>query len=87
MYVNNKVYSRSTFYGSGNIVISGLTSETTYYIVGQYTYLDSDFKTQKLVTFYVGTVTTKNRDSLESIDLDFELGEIYSKKIELMMFI
>lgn len=83
MYVNNKVYSRRTFYGSGNIVISGLTSETTYYIVGQYTYLDSDFKTQKLVTFYVGTVTTKNRDSLESIDLDFELGEIYSKKIEL----
>lgn len=83
MYVDNKVYSRRTFYGSGNIVISGLTSETTYYIVGQYTYLDSDFKTQKVVTFYVGSVTTKNRDSLEKIDLSYELGEIYSKKIEL----
>ena len=83
MYVDNNVYSRRTFYGSGNIVISGLTSETTYYIVGQYTYLDSDFKTQKIVTFYVGTVTTKNRDSLEKIDLNYELGEIYSKKIEL----
>lgn len=83
MYVDNKVYSRRTFYGSGNIVIGGLTSETTYYIVGQYTYLDSDFKTQKIVTFYVGTITTKNRDSLEKIDLDYTLGEIYSKKIEL----
>lgn len=83
MYVDNKVYSRRTFYGSGNIVIGGLTSETTYYIVGQYTYLDSDFKTQKIVTFYVGTITTKNRDSLEKIDLDYKLGEIYSKKIEL----
>ena len=31
MYVDNKVYSRRTFYGSGNIVIGGLTSETTYY--------------------------------------------------------
>ena len=83
MYVDNKVYSRRTFYGSGNIVISGLSSETKYYIVGQYTYLDSDFKTQKLVTFYVGEVTTKNRDSLEKIELDYKLGDIYSKKIEL----
>lgn len=83
MYVDNKVYSRRTFYGSGNIVIGGLTSETTYQIIGQYTYLDSDFKTQKLVTFYVGSVTTKSRDLLEKIDMSYVLGEIYSKKIEL----
>lgn len=83
MYVDNKVYSRRTFYGSGDIVISGLLSETNYYIVGQYTYLDSDFKTQKLVTFYIGSVTTKNRSSLEKIDLSYELGDVYSKKIEI----
>lgn len=82
-YVDNKVYSRRSFYNTGGIVISGLSAETSYYIVGQYTYLDSDFKTQKVVTFYVGNVSTLSRDLLEKIDLEYELGEIYSRKIVL----
>jgi hypothetical protein len=49
MYVDNKVYSRRTFYGSGNIVISGLSSETKYYIVSK-----------KYVKVPVGTKFGKN---------------------------
>lgn len=81
LYKHNKIYSRRAFYSSGNIVISGLSSESEYYIVGQYTYLDEDFKTKKIVTFYTGKLTTLNRDTLKPIELTHENGEIHSKKI------
>lgn len=82
-YVDNKVYSRRTYYNSGDIVITGLSADTNYLIVGQYTYLDKDFKTKKIVTFYTGSAKTKSMATLDPIELEFELGEIYSKKIEI----
>ncbi len=83
LYVNNKVSTRRTYYQTGEVLISGLSSETEYIVVGQYTYLDSDFKTRKIVTFYMGSVKTKDRSNLEKINLTFTPGAIYSKKIEL----
>lgn len=83
LYVNNRVQTRRTFYNSGPFVISGLSSETEYMIVGQYTYLDEDMETKKIVTFYTGAISTKSRDSLEKIELQYEQGDIYSNKVEL----
>lgn len=83
LYVNNKVSTRRTYYTSGNIMITGLKSETEYVIVGQYTYLDKDGETKKIVTFYTGIVTTKDRSSLEPVEVSFEKGAIYAKKVEL----
>ena len=83
LYVNNKVQARRTYYSTGPIVMAGLSSETEYIIIGQYTYLDEDMETKKIVTFYTGSISTKTRDSLEKIDLKYELGDIYSNKVEL----
>lgn len=83
LYVNNRVQTRRTFYNSGQFVISGLSSETEYMIVGQYTYLDEDMETKKIVTFYTGAISTKDRNSLEKIELKYEQGDIYSNKVEL----
>ena len=83
-FINNgKTYSRKSFYTSGEFTISGLKPESTFDVVGQYTYLDEDLKTRKIVTFFADTITTGNMDKLDPIELSFNLGEIYSRKIEL----
>ncbi len=83
IYKDNKIYSRRTFYSGGNFVLSGLSSVTEYFVIGQYTYLDSDMETKKLVTFYSGNLTTNDRSSLGKVSLTHKLGDIYSKKIVL----
>ena len=83
LYINNKVSTRRTYYQSSDVVITGLSSETEYVIVGTYTYMDSDWETKKIVTFYMGTVHTKDRSSLGKIDISFENGQIYPRKMEL----
>lgn len=83
-FINNgKTYSRKSFYTTGDFTITGLKPETTFDVVGQYTYLDEDFKTRKIVTFFADTITTKNTESLDPIELSFNMGDIYSRKIEL----
>lgn len=83
-FVNNgKTYSRKSFYTSGDFIISGLKPESTFDVIGQYTYLAEDLKTRKIVTFFADTITTKSMESLDPIELSFSLGEIYSRKIEL----
>ena len=83
-FINNgKTYSRKSFYTTGDFTITGLKPDTTFDVVGQYTYLDEDFKTRKIVTFYADTITTKNTESLDPIELSFNMGDIYSRKIEL----
>ena len=82
-----KTFARRAFYASGNILISGLYASTEYKIVGQYTYLDEDLKTKKIVTFYSDTLTTLGLEELEPIEIEFENGEIYSNKIELAKMI
>lgn len=78
-----KTYSRRSFYSSGDFVVSGLRPESVFDVVGQYTYLDEDLKTKKIVTFYSDTFTTKSMDALEPISIDFKIGDVYPKKIEL----
>lgn len=83
LYVNNKVSTRRTFYQTSDIVITGLSAETEYVIVGTYTYMDSDWETKKVVTFFTQTISTKERGSLEKIGVSYENGAIYPRKMEL----
>lgn len=80
--VKGKTYLKRTFYGSNTFTISGLTSSTTFDIVGQYTYLDEDMETKKLATFYRGTLTTKDISSLSPIKISHESLYKYPKKVE-----
>ena len=84
---NGKTYSRKSLFLSGEYIITGLRPESTFDIVGQYTYLDSDMKTRKTVTFFSQQITTKSMEGLEPIEVSFELGDIYSRKIELKNFV
>lgn len=80
--VKGKTYLKRSFYGSNTFTIAGLTSSTTFDIVGQYTYLDEDMETKKLVTFYRGTLTTKDLSSLSPIKISHESLYKYPKKVE-----
>ena len=84
---NGKTYSRRSIFLSGEYIITGLRPESTFEVVGQYTYLDSDMKTRKTVTFFSQEITTKSMEGLDPIDISFELGDIYSRKIELKDFV
>ena len=81
--VGGKTFARRSFYSSGSVLISGLYADTEYKIVGQYTYLDEDLKTRKVVTFYSDTITTLGLEELDPIDIEFETGAIYPNKIEI----
>ena len=80
---NEKVYARRSFNASCDFVLSGLRPESTFEIVGQYTYLDEDMKTKKIVTFLSQTITTDSMEGLDPIEVNFTLGDVYSRKIEL----
>ena len=80
--VKGKTYLKRTFYGSNTFTITGLVANTTFDIIGQYTYLDEDMETKKLVTFYSGTVKTKDISSLSPIKIDHESLYKYPKKVE-----
>ncbi len=82
-YRNNKTFLRRTYYSSANMSINGLVGETTFTMVGTYTYLAEDMKTRIVVTFYSNKITTGSLDSLEPITLSFENGRIYPKMIEI----
>jgi hypothetical protein len=82
IYMDNKIYLKRTYYSSGDISINGLVPETTFQIVGKYTYLAEDMQTKKIVTFYTNVHTTKDMSSLTPINLSLENGDIYPKKIE-----
>ncbi len=80
---SGRTYSRRTFYSNGKIYISGLTPNSEFQIMGQYTYLDEDLVTKKMVTFYLDTINTLDTTNLSAIDINYTLGNIYSKKLEL----
>lgn len=83
LYSGGKIYSNRTFYSSGDIIINGLIPSTEFTIVGKYTYLDEDMETKKVVTFFMKTVKTNELSSLSPIELSFENGLVYPKKIEI----
>ena len=79
---NGKIYLRKAFLSSGNIEIMGLEPESKYTITGSYTFLNEDGKQIKK-EFFNQEIETKGRDILEPIELYFENGEIFSKKIQI----
>ncbi|MDD6272450.1 MAG: hypothetical protein PUA90_02885, partial [bacterium] len=83
LYSGGRIYLNRTFYSSGDMTISGLIPSTEFTIVGKYTYLDEDMETKKIVTFFVKTVKTKELTTLDPIELSFENGLVYPKKIEI----
>ena len=79
---DGKVYLRKQFEEEGNIEISGLIPNTTYEIVGTYSYINSNDQ-EILNTFFKQKIKTNDIDTLKPFDLSYEYGDIYAKKIEL----
>lgn len=80
--VKGKTYLKRSFYGTSTFKITGLIPDTKYDIIGQYTYLDEDMETKKLVTFYSGVINTKDISSLKAIKIVHESLNKYPKKVE-----
>lgn len=83
IYIDNTIFMKKSYKVSSDVFIKGLLSDQEYTIIGQYTYLDSDYTTKIIKTFYVDTISTKDALGLEDLDISFENGDIYSHKIEL----
>ena len=78
----DKTILRKSFYTSGNIEIGGLQMNEEYDIQVEYSYINEsgDKYTRKIKT---QKIKMGNIDDLEPIELSYENGPIYSKKIEL----
>lgn len=77
-----KVFLRKAVTSSGTLDIIGLLPNSKYTIEAEYVFLDEEGKKiQKNFTFK--DIETKGIDSLEPIKLEYENGEIFSKKIVL----
>lgn len=83
--VDGKLYLRSSFASSGDITINYLKPNTTYEIVGDFTYL-TEKNEEVTENFYQGMVTTKDINSLGNIDLSFENGDIFSDHLAFKNF-
>ena len=82
IYTEGKIYLRRVYTNSGRIIVNGLKPNTEYVVKGKYIYLNEN--EQKIEnTFFEGTFTTKGYESLESIEISKENGEIFNNKIQL----
>ena len=82
---NGKIYKRVQITGSGTIEIIGLSPDTEFEITGIMYYKDEEGKEQEEI-FIIETVHTQKFDILGTINLNFENGEIFAKKIQLKNF-
>ncbi len=82
IYKDGKVYQRAQTLVGGNILISGLMPDSKYSITGEYTYKKESGE-KVIKTFYEGTFNTNRLETLETINLEFENGEIFPTKIEI----
>lgn len=82
IYKNGKIYLRRTYTSSGNITVTGLEPGTEYEIKGKYVYENEEEKKVEN-TFYTGKIETKGYDSLGTIKIEKENGEIYSDRIQI----
>ena len=82
IYKNGKIYLRRTYTSSGNITVTGLEPGTEYEIKGKYVYVNEEEKKVEN-TFYTGKIETKGYDSLGTIKIEKENGEIYSDRIQI----
>lgn len=79
---NNKLVLRKKITSIGDFNIKGLLPETKYHIVGKFSYRN-EMKLNVENTFYEGDITTNSIDSLDPINLESEVGDRYSNKIEI----
>ena len=82
IYQNNKIYIRNQAISSGNLKLGILQPNTEYTIKGIYRYNTEAGKTVE-VEFIHQNIKTKDTSILESLELGFENGTIYSNKIEI----
>lgn len=80
--LDGNLYSRKKFGSSGEIAISGLSSDTEYKIVGTYKY-KNEYGVELVSKFYEGKVKTKDISFLDSISITSTTGDRYSNKIEI----
>ena len=82
---DGNLFLRKSFINSGTIEINGLEPNTTYKVVGYFTYRN---ELGNLVesTFYEEKLTTKSKDTLPEYEFSFNNGSVYAKKIEIANF-
>lgn len=78
----NNIYLRKAFLSSGKIEINGLKPNTEYSIVGSYKYYNEEKKKME-VDFFNQDIKTLDVSNLDSIDIDYNNGLIYSNKINI----
>ena len=77
-----KIYRRLQVTSGGRIEIGGLSPDTEFVVRGIYTYVTEEGEEIE-EQFYEGGFRTKGIETLGTIRLTYENGEIYSNKIEL----
>ena len=79
---DGRIYKRVQIKASGTIEITGLSPDTEFEITGIMYYKDENGKEQE-ETFIEETIQTQKFDILGTVKLNFENGEIFSRKIQL----
>ena len=82
---NNRIYQRRQITGAGNLELTSLVPDTEFEVEGTYIYLNEN-NNQVEEIFYQGEFTTKSIDTLGSIYVQHEPGQVYSNKIEIKNF-
>ncbi len=82
---NNRIYQRRQITSAGSLELTSLVPDTEFEIEGTYIYLNEN-NNQIEETFYQGEFTTKSIDTLGSIYIQHEPGQVYSNKIEIKNF-
>lgn len=82
LYINNRLYKRNSFSISGNQEISKLLPNTTYKIIGYFTYYN-EFEELVRTTFYENEFTTQGIVGLESINLNYDQVESGSNYVNI----
>ena len=82
---NNRIYQRRQITGAGSLELTSLVPDTEFEVEGTYIYLNEN-NNQIEETFYQGEFTTKSIDTLGSINIQHEPGQVYSNKIEIKNF-
>ena len=80
-YKDDKIAYRISSISSGNIKITKLLPDTTYKIIGTYQYVDKEGNLIESKCLEQ-EIKTNGIENVNPIELSFENGQVYSKKIE-----
>lgn len=78
----NKTYLKKSFYSDGKIEITGLLPNTTFDIIGSYTYLNEEGKQIKKI-FLEQSIQTLDIKELEVLKLSYKTEKMFPNKIML----